>query len=185
MNSVRAPHARGSFQWAARAQGPARCVQSTHPIHERLPRVKGKTPLAGAVGAVSFVVSDLRTSTLLPRQRRTAPERRKPSSRVRRAVSVSSSLLSRPCTGSGLSYAHLFICPTACLPSGRGGPTAATRSRPVRAAHLQGGLAAGQAWTIGCEGWPVPGREGFRRADRCPGRAGGCSAYPTFRLHTI
>jgi hypothetical protein len=79
---------------------------------------RAKRPDAGAVLAVSFVVSDRRTSAPSPRQRRTGSERRKPPSKVRRAVSVSSSSFSRPCTGPGLSYAHLFICKTACLPSG-------------------------------------------------------------------
>ena len=49
----------------------------------------------------------------------------------------------------------------------------------MRAAHLQRGLEADQAWTIATSSWPVPGRESLlrRRAGRLPGRDGGVCVY--------
>ena len=49
---------------------------------------------------------------------------------------------------------------------------ATTRSRPVRAAHIQRGLYAIKAWTIGCKSWPVSERDFFLLVLR-PGRTGG------------
>jgi hypothetical protein len=64
---------------------------------------------------------------------------------------------------------HLSTCYFPCSPLLT---TATTRSRPVRAAQIQRGLYAVEAWTIGWQSWPVPERVFFLFLLR-PGRTGG------------